>query len=75
MNLSTIRTPDIGHICKHDRKTDQSQWLHLLAGRLIRQISMLKRIAKNINWLKALADLGGRTRRTPPMGPDSFVST
>ena len=30
MNCSTIRTPEKGHICKHDLEIDQSQWSHPL---------------------------------------------
>ena len=32
LNCPTIRTPDVGHICKRDLQIDQSQWPHPLAG-------------------------------------------
>ena len=45
MKCSTIRTPDIGHICKHDPKFDQLQWSTPSAV-----LANQKRISENLNF-------------------------
>ena len=57
MNCSTIKTPDMGHICKHDLKIDQSEWSTLWQVGQINLTCLLKRISVNLKGITIMCVL------------------